>query len=101
MPAALRAIHVIHAFLALPSARLPHCAMKYVVMERDSHFLATTVMPMMEMAAVVHVKSKLGSSAQGDLQAQRTSVARLFQRLSVFHRVDSLTNGEESFSISE
>ena len=75
--------------------------MKFVVMERDSHFLATTVMPLMEMAAVVHVKSKLGSSAQGGLQAQRTSVARLFQRLSVFHRVDSLTNGEESFSISE
>lgn len=81
MPAALRAIHVIHAFLASPSARLPYYAMKYVVMERDSHFLAMTVMPMMEMVAVVHVKSKLGSSAQADLQAQRISVARLFQRL--------------------
>lgn len=81
MQAALRAIHVIHAFLALPSARLPYFAMKYVAMERDLHFLATMVTPTMEMVAVVHVKSKLGSSAQEDLQAQRISVARLFQRL--------------------
>ena len=79
VPAVLHAIHVIHAFLATQSARQLHCAMRSVVMERDSHFLVMMVTPMMEMDAVLHAKSKLDSSAQEDLLTQRTSVARLYQ----------------------
>ena len=81
MPAVLHATHAIHVFLGTPSARLLHYAIKYVVMEKGSHFLVTMGMLMMEMVAAVHAKLKLGSSAQEDLQTQKISAARLFQRL--------------------
>lgn len=81
VPAVHHAIHVIHAFLAIQSVSLLLYVMKSVVMERDSHFLATMETLLMEMAAVFRAKLRLDTSVQEDLRTQRISVAELYLKL--------------------
>ena len=69
--------------------------MRSVEMEGGSISPVTMATQSMVMDAVARARSKLVSSAQEDLQAQRTPAVGLSQRQSLSLPVGKLTNGAE------
>ncbi len=101
---------VLAAFLALLAPLVPQdfsltqaqdSALKFVVMERDLHFLVMMVTLLMVMVAAAHVKLKTAFSALEDHLLPKIPAARTSQLKFPSHQVDNPTNGEESFLMLE
>lgn len=76
-------------------------ALKFAVMERDSHFLVMMVTLLMVMVAAALVKSKMDFSALEDHLLPRILAAKTSQLRFPSPQVDNPINGEESFLMLE